>query len=435
MSDLPVAAPATEYDNSHSVAFFREASPYIHKHRGKVFVIAFPGEIVLQHNFRRILEDIAIIAALGARIVIVHGTRPQIDSRLAALGHPIRFQNGLRITDQQTLLAVQEACGLTRIQIENTLTYALNQPGSGNNGLGVVSGNFISARPVGVLEGVDYGYTGQIRRIRHQAIHQLLKNDQVVLLSPLGYSPSGAAYNLRYEQLAIDTAQALEADKVLLLGSAASKLPPELTLAEAEQYREQHAQIPQIIDVLQQNKVSRVHLLDSTIDGALLLELYTLDGIGSMISANAFETIRAASMKDISGILEMISPLEQAGTLVKRSREQLELEISNFQVIVRDRQVIGCAALYATDDPDIAELAGLAVHTDYRSTSRGDQLLQTIVKLAKAQGKHKLLVLSTQTTDWFRERGFIEATVDDLPNNKKQLYNLKRNSKVFFKVI
>ncbi len=433
------AAPSTGQTHARtpdlrSVDFFREASPYIHKHRDKVFVIAFPGEVVEQKNFRRILQDIAIVATLGAKVVLVHGSRPQIDQRLEHKQHPAHFHNGARITDLAALHAAQEACGSIRIQIENMLTYMLAQPGSGNIGPGVISGNFITARPVGVLDGIDYGYTGQVRRIRQSFIRQQLENRHIVLLSPLGYSPTGEAYNLRYEQVAIEAAQALEADKVLLLDDTPVDLPTALTLQEAADYTEQHDMLPQIIAALQ-HKVGRVHLLDATLDGALLMELYTRDGMGCMIAADAFETIRAAGVDDISGILDLIRPMEQAGILVKRSREQLELEIHRFQVFERDQQIIGCAALYATDDPEVAELACLAVHPHYRTANRGDRLLQALIRLAKNQGKRKLLVLTTQTTDWFRERGFVDAQVDDLPDNKKQLYNYKRNSKVLFKAL
>lgn len=423
--------PAESLSTADSVAFFREASPYVRQHQKRIFVIAVPGEVIELENFRRIIQDIAIIAALGVRIVLVHGTRPQINSRLEAQQHPARFHNGLRVTDKQALIAAQETCGYLRIQIENLLSFALAQPGFSQNGQIVTSGNFLTARPVGVLDGVDYGYTGQIRRIRAEHILMQLEQERIVLLSPLGYSPTGETYNLSYEQLAIETAQVLHADKVLILDDAAITLPRSMTLEEARQCQDQHPLLPQIISALE-HKVGRVHLLDANQDGALLMELYTRRGIGSMIAANASESIRPATVDDISGIMEVIRPLEQAGTLVRRSREQIELEINQFHVIVLDRQIIGCAALYDTDDKQTGELACLAVDRNYRTSNRGEQLLNAIIKAARQQDKTRLMVLTTQTTDWFREHDFKEATIDDLPENKKRLYNFKRNSKVFF---
>ncbi|MGB0847351.1 MAG: amino-acid N-acetyltransferase [Thiolinea sp.] len=421
----------TENDELNSVAFFREASPYVRQHRNKIFVIAFSGEVIQLSNFRRIIQDIAIIAALGARIVLIHGSRPQIDERLKNGKHNVKFHNGTRISDQAALIAAQESCGYIRITLENMLGFALSQPGLSGNGLGITSGNFVTARPVGVLEGVDYGFTGQIRRIQHQHINTQLELDRIVLLSPLGYSPTGETYNLRFEQLALETAQALTADKVLFLDNAAINLPTALTLEEARSCSKQHSLLPQIIAALE-NKVGRVHLLDANIDGTLLLELFTRSGSGSMIAATASESIRPAGVEDITGILDVIRPLEQSGTLVRRSREQLELEIDNFLVIVLERQVIGCAALYDTADPATGELACLAVDPAYRSANRGEQLLQAISRLAQQRGKQQLMLLTTQTTDWFREHGFIESSINELPADKKQLYNFKRNSKVCF---
>lgn len=416
----------------NSVSFFREAAPYIHSHRGKTFVIAFAGEVIATERFRQIIQDIAIISALGARLVLVHGTRPQIDERLKQNKHPIYLHKGIRITDSLTLLAAQEAIGFLRIRIENLLTHALNQPTLSSSGLGIVSGNFITARPLGIHDGVDYGYTGMVRKINHALLNQQLDAHNIVLLSPMGYSPTGEAYNLRYEQVAVAAAKTLKADKLIFLSHQALNLPHELTLNEAKVHINQNELLPAVIEALETD-VERIHLLNADMDGGLLLELYTRDGIGSMLAAEQFERLRAATVEDISGILDVIRPLEQAGTLIKRDREQLELEINNFHVIIRDREVIACVALYNTDDPQVAELACLAVNPHYRGGHRGDKLLRHVSQLATSLGKTKLLVLTTQTTDWFRERGFVKGEVGDLPPNKKTLYNYQRNSQVLFK--
>lgn len=416
----------------NSVSFFREAAPYIHSHRGKTFVVAFAGEVIAAPQFRQIVQDLAIISTLGARLILVHGTRPQIDERLTQNKLPIRLHKGIRVTDSAALLAAQEAIGFLRIRIENLLSHALNQPSLSSNGLGVVSGNFITARPLGIHDGVDYGYTGLVRKIHHSLLKQLLDAHNIVLLSPIGYSPTGEAYNLRYEQVAVAAARTIKADKLIFLSHQPLNLPREQTLEEARTQTANNELLPAVIEALETD-VERIHLLYAHTDGALLLELYTRDGIGSMIASEQFEQLRAATVEDISGILDLIRPLESAGTLIKRSREQLELEISNFHIITRDTEVIACIALYETDNPQIAELACLAVNPHYRGGNRGDKLLKHVAQLAQAQGKQKLLVLTTQTTDWFRERGFEKGTVDDLPDNKKSLYNYQRNSQVLFR--
>lgn len=416
--------------NHNSVLFFREAAPYIQQHRHKTFVIAFAGEVIESPYFPQIAQDLAIISSLGSRLVLVHGTRPQIDQRLQQRQAAIRFEQGLRVTDKNALLAAQEAIGFLRIRIENLLSHALNIPTQSSQQLGVVSGNFITARPVGIHNGVDYGFSGMVRKMEHALIRQQLQADNIVLVSPMGYSPTGEAYNLRYEQVAIATAQHLHADKLIFLSDQAIELPKELTLAQAQQTT--HPLMPAAIEALE-NHIERVHLLDANTNGSLLLELYTRDGGGSLISAEAFEQLRPATIEDISGILALIQPLENAGALIKRSREQLELEVSNFHIINRDNKIIACVALYQTDNPAIAELACFAVHPDYRGGKRGDKLLKYIEKLAKHNANQQLMVLTTQTTEWFRERGFQQVSVDALPDNKKQLYNYQRNSRVLFK--
>lgn len=415
-----------------SVSFFREAAPYIHGHRDKTFVIAFAGEVIELPQFRQIMQDVAIVATLGAKVVLVHGTRPQINARLARTQTPVRLHKGIRVTDETALIAAQEAIGFLRIQIENLLSHALAQPSLHSHTLEIVSGNFITAQPLGIHDGIDYGYSGLVRKINHSFISRQLQADHIILMSPLGYSPTGEAYNLRYEQVAITTAKALQADKLIFLSEQPLNLPPELTPEEAQAYRQHNELMPAVLEALE-TKVERIHLLNAQMDGALLLELYTRDGVGTLVAAEQFETLRAATVEDISGILDLIRPLEQKGTLIKRSREQLELEIHKFYIITRDREVIACVALYNTDDPDTVELACLAVNPQYRGGNRGDKLLKHVAQVAYAQGKSRLLVLTTQTTQWFRERGFVKASIDELPANKKSLYNYQRNSQVLFK--
>ncbi len=425
--------PPMKHDSTQrNTTFLREAAPYIHHHRGKTFIVAFAGEIITASLFHQIIQDLAIISSLGVKLVLVHGTRPQIDERLRQKNTPIHLHDGIRITDHKALLAAQEAVGFLGIRIESLLAYALNQPTISTDSLSVISGNFITARPFGIHAGIDYGYTGRVRRIHHQNIQQQLDRHNIVLLSPIGYSPTGETYNLHYEEVAIAAAKSLKADKLMFLSHQPLNLPRELTLDEAKTHASQIALLTPLISALETG-VDRIHLLDADIDGALLLELYTRDGVGTMIAAEQFESLRKADIEDISGILNLIRPLENTGMLIKRSREQLELEIGNFHIITRDQQIIACTALYDTDNPQLGELACFVVHPHYRGGRRGDMLLKHITQLAQTQHKNRLLVLTTQTADWFRERGFRKGTVEALPANKKSLYNYQRNSQILFK--
>lgn len=430
------------------VYWFRNSSPYIHAHRNKTFVVALGGEAVLAEDFEHLVHDFALLNSLGIRLVLVHGIRPQVDNRLNKLQIQPKFHNNLRITDTQALPSVKEAAGLVRIEIEALLSLGLaNSPMAGAK-VKVASGNFVTAKPIGIIDGIDFCHTGEVRRVDSAAIHQLLDLDNVVLISPIGYSPSGEVFNLSAEQVATSVAIALKAEKLILLTEQTYFYPenkkpmPQMTIAEANDFLNHHTELDEAISQplraaikACQDGIERVHLLDRHCNGALLLELFTRDGNGTLISAMPFETLRAAVLNDLGGILELIKPLEQQGKLAKRSREKIEMEISDYFVIERDGLIIGCTALHCDLKSNTGMVACLAVHADYQSANRGQRLLEYIEQKAKKLGLVKLFVLSTQTIHWFIERGFSSALVDNLPAHFKTLYNPQRNSKVLVKQV
>ena len=416
--------------------FLREAAPYIQLHRGKTFVIAFAGEVITGESFTKLIQDIAILSALGARVVLVHGARPQVDKHLKALNHKITVVDDMRVTDDITLQTAKETIGALRVEIENQLTHALSLPPVINQGLGVLSGNFITAQPLGVHNGTDFQHTGTVRKINAPLIKQLIDAGSIVLLSSLGFSPTGEAFNLRYEDVASATAKALQADKLIFVHTDQATPTTDIELQSMDTFIDSHKQQSRLLKHIKtalKNGVQRVHLISAETQDGLLLELYTRDGIGTLFSASLYETIRPASIDDVSGIIELIEPLEEKGALIKRSREQLELEIDNFSVIERDGKIIGCGALYLIPETQTGELACLAVHPDYKGGARGDRLLKAITQQALNHNLQQLLVLSTQSIDWFKERGFNSGDVNDLPSQKKALYNFQRNSKILFK--
>lgn len=431
------------------VDWFRQVGPYLHAHKERTFVIGFGGEAVTAAHFDQLIHDIALLSSLGIRLVLVHGTRPQIDARLHAAGMHPRYATGLRVTDEAALPHVKTAVGETRMQIEARLSMGLaNSPMHGAR-LRVVSGNFVSARPLGVRAGVDYGFTGTVRRIDHLGIRHSLDNGAIILLSALGYSPTGEVFNLAAEEVATATACALRADKLLLLyegddlQDADGRLIRELEPAQAEHLLNTdppcltptvHDHVRHALEACRAG-VRRVHLLRRDRRGALLLELYTRDGVGTLLSADGYQTLRTATIDDVGGVLALIRPLEQAGILARRSRELLEIEIHQFQVLERDGTVIGCAALYPFTEERIGELACLVVAAEYRNGGRADRLLQQIETLARQQGLQRLFVLTTHTAHWFQERGFQPAAVGELPVGRQDCYNWQRASKVFVKAL
>lgn len=429
-------------DTTAYVQWFRQSSPYINAHRGKTFVIMLEGDAIEHENFPTVVQDIALLNSLGVQLVLVHGARPQIDAALQLLHIESRFHNDLRITDAAALNAVKAAVGMVKADVESRLSVGLpNSPMHGAR-IRVVSGNFVTAKPLGVIDGVDFQHTGEVRRIEHQAIAELLAQRNIVLLSSAGYSPAGDMFNLAVEDVAQQAAVSLRADKLIILGRHAGLLDADgntledLTCLDLEQLLpglkgEPRNHADAALKAVRKG-VPRVHLLSYAEDGALLQELFTRAGHGTLISQNAYDQLRAARSDDVAGILELLRPLEEQGILVRRSRELLESEIHRFYVIERDGMITACAALYPYSD-DQAELACVAVHSDYRGTNRGAQLLEQIEQEARRRQYKQLFVLTTRTAHWFIEHGFVAGSVSELPQERQHLYNWQRNSKVFFK--
>jgi amino-acid N-acetyltransferase len=406
------------------VQHFRASAPYIHAHRGRTFVIMFGGEAVASKDLRTLLYDVALLHSLGVRVVLVAGARPQIDEALARRGAQPRFEGDLRVTDDVALQCVKEAVGATRVELEALLSMGLpNSPMAGAR-LRVATGNFVMAQPVGVVDGVDYQYTGKPRRVDADAIRQRLDDGAIVVLTPIGYSATGEAFNISSHDVAAATATALGADKLIGL------LEGEGVLNAEGLHVERH--LAAAIQACR-GGVPRAHLVARQSDGSLLRELFTRDGVGTMVTSETFEGVRPAAQSDIGGVLALIEPLEEQGILLRRSQEMLENDFDRFTVIERDGMIVACAALYAHPDDSIAELACLVVHPDYRTSGRGDQLLHYLERQCDAQGLRGLFVLTTQTSHWFRERGFENCELNELPETRRSAYDQGRRSKILLK--
>ena len=425
---------------------FRHSVPYINTHRGKTFVIMLGGEAIEHENFSSIVNDIGLLHSLGIRLVVVYGARPQIDANLAAHHHEPLYHKNIRVTDAKTLELVKQAAGTLQLDITARLSMSLNNTPLQGAHINDVSGNFIIAQPLGVDDGVDYCHSGRIRRIDEDAIHRQLDSGAIVLMGPVAVSVTGESFNLTSEEIATQLAIKLKAEKMIGFcssqgvtnddGDIVSELFPNEAQARVEAQEEKGDYNSGTVRFLRgavkacRSGVRRCHLISYQEDGALLQELFSRDGIGTQIVMESAEQIRRATINDIGGILELIRPLEQQGILVRRSREQLEMEIDKFTIIQRDNTTIACAALYPFPEEKIGEMACVAVHPDYRSSSRGEVLLERIAAQAKQSGLSKLFVLTTRSIHWFQERGFTPVDIDLLPESKKQLYNYQRKSKV-----
>lgn len=448
---------------SRLVDWFRHSTPYIHAHRGRTFVVSFGGEALTDDSDAAagLIHDLALLSGLGVRLVVVPGARPQVEQRLTARGVRLEDSAGRRVTDAAAMACVRDAVGSVRLELEALFSMGLaNSPMAGLR-LQVASGNFVTARPLGIRDGVDYQHTGEVRRIDADAIRARLDDGALVVVSPLGVSPTGEPFNLYAEDVAVAVAQALQADKLIVLHEGDELRDRhhhrlgELTLEQAleclspnsaldadrgqtptpDRGQTQSPLAPQLQRAVEacRGGVPRVHLLPRRVDGALLGELFTRDGVGTLVTPRPFEQLRTARVDDIGGILALTAPLERDGTLVARTRERLETEIGDYTVMEREGTVVACAALHPLPDSDLAELACLVVHPDYQNGHRGTRLLASLEQKARAAGCERLCVLTTRTAHWFQEHGFQPAKVDQLPVARQAFYNLARGSRVLVK--
>jgi len=428
------------------VKWFRNAAPYINAHRGKTVVLMFGGEAVLHPNFANIIHDIALLQSLGVKLVLVHGARPQIEERMEQRNIPRNIENNIRVTDAETLIAVKDATGSMRLHIEALLTMGLvNSPMHGSQ-IRVSTGNFVIAKPIGVREGVDFKYTGSVRKIDAVGIQTQLDYGSIVVLSPIGYSSTGEVFNLALEDVATKTALALKADKLITFTQEDGLIDESGELIRSCSVRrvktllnDQDCHVRQLLlrAIIQSSEkgVERCHCVSYQSDSALLQELFTRDGAGTLIAKDHKEQVCTATIDDVGGILELIAPLEDEGILVKRSRELLEVEIDRFTVLKKEDVIIACAALYPYQEASSGEIACVAIHPDYRNGNRGERLMNALEVRANEQHLSSLFVLTTVSGHWFREQGFIESSMEDLPEGKKQMYNFQRKSKVLIKQI
>lgn len=433
-------------DKSQFVNWFRSASPYIRIHRGRTFVIQVSDRALRSDGFTALVHDLALLASLGTRLVLVFGARVAIEAALGEKKLDSRRHNGVRITDPEVMGVVKEVAGRLLLEIQAGLSMGLGNTPMSNAAIRVNTGNYVTARPLGVIGGVDFELTGAPRYIDADAMTGKLDAGEIIVLPPLGYSVTGEAYNLSAAALAADTAIALQADKLIYLveadelsslteGEKVSQLNRDdarALLGRTDEHSESHQYLKHALEV-SINGVERVHLLNREEDGALLNELFTRDGSGLMITASAYDVTRKAGAGDIGGILDLIEPHEQQGSLVKRSREKLELEADRFTILTRDGVIIGCVGLYPYPEDGMGEIAGLVVHPEYQDTGHGNRLLDEVEKEARVRGMDNVFVLTTQAQHWFLERGFQEASLEDLPMAKQDLYNYQRNSKILVK--
>ena len=445
----------TSVFNFTFVPWFRSVAPYIHKFRNQTFVVGIAGEAIAAGKLPHLAQDLAMIQSMGVRIVLVHGFRPQVNEQLRAKGHTPRYSHGIRITDEVALDCAQEAAGQLRYEIEAAFSQGLPNTPMADSTVRVISGNFITARPVGIVDGVDFQHSGLVRKVDVAGITRTLDMGALVLISPFGFSPTGDAFNLTMEEVATSVATALQADKLVFLTEVAgirvrptepasddNPIDTELPLDAAEKLLASLPAANQPTDVgfyLQhcvqacKSGVERSHIIPFAVDGSILLEVYVHDGIGTMVVDEKLESLREAAVDDVGGILQLIEPFEKDGTLVKRSRTEIERDVGNYTIIEHDGVIFACAALYAYPEARTAEMAALTVSPEVQGQGDGERVLKRIEQRARLLGLDSIFVLTTRTMHWFIKRGFVQVDPDWLPEARKRKYNWDRKSQVLVK--
>jgi len=445
-------------------------------------VIAVPGACLSEPFIATLGHDLALLSHLGLRVVLCFGLRAQVDALLDAENAVQRRHgaergahrnadrsiasapviDGRRVTDDRALQAIQSAAGLARLELEARLSTGLPDSPNAGSELAVSSSNLIWARPFGVHDGVDFRHTGTVREVRRQALLGLLDAGHLVIQPPLGHSLTGEVFNLPVDEVAAEIAVAVQADKLVYLVDALPRDAGGTVIRQVsasdrrldegrersrgnvdDEYQGEHqgenrddGRLGRVIEQARRvcrAGVGRVHLLRTDDPDALLAELYTRDGSGTLISAGRYDALRTATIHDVAGIIRLITPLQENGTLATRSREQLELDIERFRVDTRDGLVIACGAAFELDDGLSVEFGCIAVHPDYRGEGRADALLAHLEREAVLRGRQRALLLSTRTGHWFIERGYTEASLAALPGSRRNAYNRSRASKVYVK--
>ncbi len=433
-----------EHSLQHA-AWFRQVSPYINQHRGKTMLVGLTDLALQEPYFEPIVHDLVLLKSLGIKLIIVYGARCYIDEELKQLGIKNIYSQGLRVTNQQAMECVKKVVGQLRLRFEAIFSQGAAHLPSSAAFTEIISGNFVVAKPIGIKQGVDFCFTGQVRQIKENSMRQLLDLNNILLLSPIGYSSTGETFNLSFDELMVAVATKLSVDKLIIYDNLRELINAEEITSREMSVAECDVKLAELgVDQVKSKSlslasqacrggVSRVHLIDYTQNGALIAELFTQKGSGLLITNEPYERIMSAKIDDVGGVLELIQPLEEEGVLVRRSRERLEQEIEQFIVIKRDHAVIGCAALYPFVGEKQAEVACLTVHKDYRRCNRAAKLLTQVEKNARSQGMTRLFALTTEAIHWFNEQGFKVADVNELPVEKQQTYNFQRNSKILVK--
>jgi amino-acid N-acetyltransferase len=419
---------------------FREILRYVPRFRDRVFVIAIDGAVVEDDNFPNLLLDIALLRSLSIRVALVHGAAHQIKRYAALVKMTPSDLSGTGITDRETLNVAITAANRVAHEIMEGLSA---------NDLRAACPNAVVAHPAGILGGVDQLFTGKVERVDGALLHTLLEHDIVPVVPPIGIDGSGASYRLNSDAVAVEVAKALRAVKLIYLNTEggvrdAKGVIRQMTVLEADAFLKKHRgelspeTVTKLMHAVRAAKegVERSHIIDGREQEGLLGEVFSNEGIGTLIHANEYQAIRPAQKKDVRVIFGLIQQGVENDELVKRTRAELEKIISDYFVFEVDRTVVACAALHMYPEQNMAELASLFVYQSSTNQGIGAKLIHYAEDEARRRGIAKLFCLSTQAVNYFAQKGYQLGTPDDLPPSRREKYDQhKRNSQVLTKAL
>lgn len=423
-----------------SVADLRGILTYVPRFREKVFVVAMDGSIIAHENFPNLLLDLAVLRSLNIHLVLVHGAGHQIIELAKKTSVKISNHHGIGVTDEETLNVSMTAA--------NRVTHEILE-GLSSSDIRACCTNAVIAHPYGIVQGLDHQYTGRVERVDVGFLQELLAKDIVPVIPPLGFDGDGKTYRVNSDGVAQKVAEALRASKLIYIseyaGISNGKKLMQMSVVEAEEYlKKKRSELPIELALKLEhcqkacvNGVSRAHLIDGRIDEALLSEVFSPEGIGTMIYANEYQSIRAAKKKDVRSIMNLIRDSVHAEELVKRTRQSILSQIQDYFVFEVDRTIVGCVALHFYPDQKVGEMACLYVSSNYENQGIGGKLMRFLDSLARDKGLKAIFALSTQAFNYFSQKGgFREVPPDSLPLERREKYDLSgRNSKILWKEI
>lgn len=432
-----------KYRLKEQVEIIRQAFGYINKFQGKTFVIKIDSELISGQFFPVLIKDLVLLHQMGIRIVIVPGTRSRIDEILKTYNIQCRFVNGIRISPPESIPFIKMAA----FDVSNKVMTLLAECGAH-----AVIGNWVRARSIGVRDGVDFQSSGLVERLQTDILENVLTDGLFPIFPNIGWSGKGKPYNLSSNELACTIAVALKASKLFFLTNRqhiskehfsvpkgfyfdSSGTISQLTLTDA-QWLLEHNQAKnktELYDLVSlahkacSDGVKRVHIVDGSVEGMALKEIFSNRGLGTMVYSNQHENIRSITHSDIPELLRLMQPAIEEGILVPRTTAELEEKAEDFYVYEVDGTIHGCGALHTFGDRQ-GELAAIVVDEIYANLGIGKRIISYLVERASHIKLKAVFVLTTQTSDWFSQIGFVEAAISDLPKERQKTYNKKRNS-------